>query len=467
VELGASPPEGHDNNGDSGSKKKHKTGRRTRKKVKKAIRSFAMPMVQQMVGSPSDQLIFTGVSATKPSFLLRAAEKGSIYQKREIDVRSGIEELETLGMASSYIMHEGLPGLAWSRGIKGETDWHVIEDLHNDPETCFNQRLAATVPLFQASIGVPMFDISNPKRLVSILLLYMPHEEGSQGTEYAYLDSKENSKLDGYLGQVATTLAWAIQWNARVKAWKHARTFFNMKTSERSQQLWNKLRIAVRTGFLTRSMARPVVMSATFETKWQGRWRRLRTWAFTSFTEYVRKFKGQGQKKPPGSSWSESVFSSVTAFLGLLVVSSLHYTFEDDGFIFLLGSFGAVATIVFSIPFVTYAQPRNIVVSHVVAGVTALVLDYAIDERYGVMAIPQWVADALIPAIIIFIISYLGFIHPPAAACGLIYIRGGEDIKNVGWMYLVMPSLIGCVILIAMGVMCNNLRGDRRYPLYW
>jgi len=84
-----------------------------------------------------------------------------------------------------------------------------------------------------------------------------------------------------------------------------------------------------------------------------------------------------------------------------------------------------------------------------------------------VLVIPQWIADALIPAIIISIISYLGFIHPPAAASGLIYIRGGEAIKNLGWMYLVMPSLLGCVVLITVGVILNNTRTDRRYPLYW
>jgi CBS-domain-containing membrane protein len=79
----------------------------------------------------------------------------------------------------------------------------------------------------------------------------------------------------------------------------------------------------------------------------------------------------------------------------------------------------------------------------------------------------QWFAEALVTSMIIFSIAYLGFIHPPSAACGLIYIRGDQAIKDMFWLYLIVPSLVGCGILITMGVILNNLKKDRRYPLYW
>ncbi|MDU4438796.1 MAG: HPP family protein [Neisseria sp.] len=37
----------------------------------------------------------------------------------------------------------------------------------------------------------------------------------------------------------------------------------------------------------------------------------------------------------------------------------------------------------------------------------------------------------------------------------------------VGWDFLVMPTLTGSLILVAVALVYNNLGKGRRYPTYW
>ena len=60
-----------------------------------------------------------------------------------------------------------------------------------------------------------------------------------------------------------------------------------------------------------------------------------------------------------------------------------------------------------------------------------------------------------------------GYIHPPAAACSLIFISGTEKIKQIGWLYLGMPVIAGTCLLCALGMIMNNFAPDRKYPLFW
>ena len=65
------------------------------------------------------------------------------------------------------------------------------------------------------------------------------------------------------------------------------------------------------------------------------------------------------------------------------------------------------------------------------------------------------------------ILDAAGYIHPPAAACSLIFISGTEKIKQIGWLYLGMPVIAGTGLLCALGMIMNNFAPDRKYPLFW
>ena len=47
----------------------------------------------------------------------------------------------------------------------------------------------------------------------------------------------------------------------------------------------------------------------------------------------VTKWKGKNSKRPPPGEWNDSMFSSVCAFLGLLIIAYLHDMYEDEGLV--------------------------------------------------------------------------------------------------------------------------------------
>jgi hypothetical protein len=264
--------------------KVHKMGRKTRRKVRETLKTAARPLIKNMVGAKTSLIVFTGTSKIKKSFLKMSGEIGSFYDAKNVAVMEHIAFLEKLGLATSYKQGEGLPGMAWSRGLKGEAEWNILEDLFNDPEMVFNERLAATVPLFHSSIGVPVFDLANPKVVTNILLFYLPHElKTSPGKQIEYLDSKTNPKLDVYLKQVASTFAIATQWQSKARRWGNVRSYIQNPTSKRVEQLWRKVRVTVMTGLMRRNV------TSKQQTKWQRRFHRLSGWAARASSAYCKR----------------------------------------------------------------------------------------------------------------------------------------------------------------------------------
>ena len=81
--------------------------------------------------------------------------------------------------------------------------------------------------------------------------------------------------------------------------------------------------------------------------------------------------------------------------------------------------------------------------------------------------IPQWVAVALVPATAIAINQRMGLLHPPAGAASLIFVSAGKRITDLGWMYVLMPLLVGNLVCCAMAAAINNLSKTRQYPVFY
>ena len=110
--------------------------------------------------------------------------------------------------------------------------------------------------------------------------------------------------------------------------------------------------------------------------------------------------------------------------------------------------------------------------SHIIAVAIAIVIDYFTNPKfveYGLpVFFPQWIANAVVPSLAIAVLAIAGFTHPPAAAASIIYIADiGGAVKSQGWLFIVMPVLAGCLVIVSMGVVVNNLSPARTYPLFW
>lgn len=78
-----------------------------------------------------------------------------------------------------------------------------------------------------------------------------------------------------------------------------------------------------------------------------------------------------------------------------------------------------------------------------------------------------WLAACLAVATAIAVMLMSGTLHPPGGATALIAVIGGENIRQLGWLYAFVPCLAGSLILLAVALIVNNIPRDRRWPLFW
>mmetsp|Transcript_59995 Transcript_59995/g.159471 ORF Transcript_59995/g.159471 Transcript_59995/m.159471 type:complete len:319 (-) Transcript_59995:599-1555(-) len=125
---------------------------------------------------------------------------------------------------------------------------------------------------------------------------------------------------------------------------------------------------------------------------------------------WLVKMRGQGTKPVQGKKWSYTAWVATGSFAGLLFVSGIDLLipkpYHGGQLTLAVASQGAVATILFAAPTSHFAQPRNVIGAHIIASVTAILLDYLSNPFYaGVL--PQWIAQALGPSIVVGITTRL------------------------------------------------------------
>jgi CBS-domain-containing membrane protein len=58
-------------------------------------------------------------------------------------------------------------------------------------------------------------------------------------------------------------------------------------------------------------------------------------------------------------------------------------------------------------------------------------------------------------------------VHPPGGATALIAVIGGEQVHNLGFLYTLLSTGLGVLILLIIALIVNNLSRNRRLPDYW
>ena len=151
-------------------------------------------------------------------------------------------------------------------------------------------------------------------------------------------------------------------------------------------------------------------------------------------------------------------------FIGIYLISipALFPSWPLSTKLFLVGSFGASAVLLFAAPRAEFAQPRNAVAGQVIAaavGVTA----------YKLLGAHVGLAAAVGVAVAVCVMQVTRTLHPPAGATALIAILGPAQVHRLGYDYVLTPILIGILILIVVALVVNNLSPDenRHYPATW
>lgn len=178
---------------------------------------------------------------------------------------------------------------------------------------------------------------------------------------------------------------------------------------------------------------------------------------------YLQRMRG-GDKSPPRKPLSKIGWSWLGAFAGIYSISLLNrlLNLNGDDSLFLIGSFGASAVLIYGAPMAEFSQPRNLVIGHIVSAITGVAVCKLLPA-----SVP--LAGALAVSIAIAVMHLTRSLHPPGGATALIAVIGGSKIHGLGYWYLLSPVLTGVLIMLIVAVLVNNLSANpkRHYPRYW
>ena len=155
---------------------------------------------------------------------------------------------------------------------------------------------------------------------------------------------------------------------------------------------------------------------------------------------------------------TDIIWTFLGAFVGIGLIgfiNSHYFTINDN--LFLIGSFGATAVLVYGATNSPLAQPRNLVGGHLISAFIGVALHKLIPEEV-------WLSSALAVSLSIVMMQITKTLHPPGGATALIANIGSEKIKALGFMYVLSPVLTGVLILLIVALVFNNIPKNRSYP---
>jgi CBS-domain-containing membrane protein len=260
--------------------------------------------------------------------------------------------------------------------------------------------------------------------------------------------------LFALLDHALELMSLVSSWDSTMGLYDEALAAQRYDLHARVRKLWCKLRIVVLCGWI-RSARRPPPPPTAWE-QFEAKAR-----------AYFAKFKGAGANSPARADIVAGMWTFLGVFTSILILSAINKhglgQADDVPYVIMSGSFGALATLLFGAPASPFAQPRMVLLGHILSITLAILVDYLVIANL----LPAWVSVALVPALAISGMAVAGCIHPPAAAAALIYASGNDKIKSFGWMFLFLPNLVGVIIMIIVAILVNNLSSKRKYPQFW
>ena len=176
---------------------------------------------------------------------------------------------------------------------------------------------------------------------------------------------------------------------------------------------------------------------------------------------YFEKMRG-GKRNPHRAPNHDIFWSAVGSFLGIVSIYAVGHLqgLHLEESLFLVGSFGATAVLIYGTPNSPYAQPRNLVGGHIMSALIGVSCAFLFKENIALAA--AFAVSASVVAM-----HFSRCIHPPGGATALIAVVGGSNIHELGYWYALTPIGVGALLMLVIALLVNNLSAHRRYPQYW
>lgn len=161
------------------------------------------------------------------------------------------------------------------------------------------------------------------------------------------------------------------------------------------------------------------------------------------------------EKLPPKPLKSSLIRSLIGGTLGILVLELLALYLPAK---FMMAPFGETCVLLFAVSNSPLAQPRNVIIGHMISAFVGLV----VLKCFGMTLL----TTALAVGLAIFLMQWARCIHPPAGANPLVILLTADKI-HYDWDFLLFPVLAGSVVLVLVALLVNNVKSPKRWPEYW
>lgn len=158
----------------------------------------------------------------------------------------------------------------------------------------------------------------------------------------------------------------------------------------------------------------------------------------------------------------DHLWTFIGAFLGIGIIGFIHEMFTPFGVnekVFLIGSFGASAVLVYGATNSPLAQPRNLLGGHLISAFVGVSV-YKLFSGFDML----WLNAATAVSLSIVAMQCTKTMHPPGGATALIANMGTPKIIGLGYWYIIYPVLTGIAILLVVALITNNIPQGRSYP---
>lgn len=155
----------------------------------------------------------------------------------------------------------------------------------------------------------------------------------------------------------------------------------------------------------------------------------------------------------------EHFWAFLGSFIGIGLISYIQtLQLPVSDVIYLIGSFGASSVLVYGVIESPLAQPRNLIGGHVVSALIGVTVQKLVPDIL-------WIAAPLAVSLSIVLMQITKTLHPPGGATALIAVTGSIELKNLGYCYVISPVFVGCLILLIVALVFNNMTPKRQYPI--
>ena len=128
--------------------------------------------------------------------------------------------------------------------------------------------------------------------------------------------------------------------------------------------------------------------------------------------------------------------------------------------LWLIATFGSTVVLVFGYPDNDFAQPKNVLLGHLLCALIGIifVIAFKISQDRSVF----FLAIGIAVGIAVMLMMAFKITHPPAGGNTIIVM-----IAQDSFQFLIFPIMVGAITIIIGGVIYNRFILKKNYPLKW